>query len=150
MCIVLDANKQSAFIKGSEDMKPIGKWLEKDGRLVYSDHPDVQKEIQRGSAYQRKLNLLLRQDKAKFIPRQKVQKYQDMIRKNHDSGKYRLKSRQGKKDDSHVIALCLAADIKLLVSDDQGLHADYKHYLPQGKVYKTKAHARLLTPDTCP
>lgn len=51
-------------------------------------------------------------------------------------------------DDPHVIALGQLSGVRLLCSNDQGLHADWtnKDLLdkPRGRVYQLKSHARLL------
>ncbi len=55
-------------------------------------------------------------------------------------------------DDPHIIALAQVANVKLLVSSDQNLHADFKNseLIDSGKVYQTKSHSRLLSQSSCP
>jgi hypothetical protein len=50
-------------------------------------------------------------------------------------------------DDEHVIALALIGKVRLLCSEDQGLHADFtnpKLLKPKGKVYQGNQHNHLL------
>lgn len=68
-----------------------------------------------------------------------------MCRKKNDEIKDEIKS-----DDPHIIALALIAGVKVLVSKDNKLIADFKGHVSRGKVYKTKSHRHLLTKDTCP
>lgn len=57
-------------------------------------------------------------------------------------------------NDEHIIALAIVAGVKVLISyreGDRNLFADFKNrQLVGGKVYTRKAHARMLTKDTCP
>ena len=54
-----------------------------------------------------------------------------------------------KSDDPHIIALAQVSGVKLLVSGDKALHADFKEII-KGKIYQTKKHQNLLKPDLCP
>lgn len=51
-------------------------------------------------------------------------------------------------DDEHVIALAIAAGVRVLVSHDQNLHADFTNPKllanPRGKVFQTAKHRHLL------
>ena len=57
-------------------------------------------------------------------------------------------------NDEHIIALALIARIKVLISyreGDRDLFDDFRDKnLVGGKVYTRKAHAHMLTKDTCP
>ncbi len=140
MCAILDVNLIGRFKKDpvDEDMKPVHQWLErKNGKIVYSDTDKFRKEWDRGGGYTLRRQLQ-RRDKLKLVSAQDVQEKNDKI-------KGEIKS-----DDPHIIALALIAKVKVLVSKDNKLIADYKVHVSQGKVYKTKSHSHLLTKDTCP
>ena len=140
MCAILDVNLIGRFKKdpADEDMKPVHQWLErKNGKIVYSDTDKFRKEWDRGGGYTLRRQLQ-RRDKLKLVSAQDVQEKNDEIK-----GEIRS-------DDPHIIALALIAKVKVLVSKDNRLIADYKVHVSQGKVYKTKSHSHLLTKDTCP
>lgn len=140
MCVILDVNLIGRFKKDpvDEDMKPVHQWLErKNGKIVYSDTDKFRKEWDRGGGYTLRRQLQ-RRDKLKLVSAQDVQEKNDEI-------KGEIKS-----DDPHIIALALIVEVKVLVSKDNKLIADYKVHVSQGKVYKTKSHSHLLTKDTCP
>ena len=52
-------------------------------------------------------------------------------------------------DDPDIIALAQVSEVKLLISDDENLHADFKTIV-RGKIYQTRSHKRLLRNDLCP
>lgn len=138
MCVILDADNYSNFKnKDNEDLEPIRKWLDnRNGKIVYSNEGRNIKEwkkakmdkwfLERNRAAQLKL--------APPGVKEKESKLEGKIRSN----------------DAHIIALALVAKVKILVSKDSKLIADFKQHISQGKVYKTKAHRRLLKNDTCP
>lgn len=51
-------------------------------------------------------------------------------------------------DDSHILGLARASDVRLLCSHDRDLHADFTNREllsnPRGKVYQTRRHRPLL------
>ena len=53
-----------------------------------------------------------------------------------------------KSDDEHIIGLARAANVRLLCSHDQDLHADFTNRAllsnPRGKVYQNRRHRPLL------
>ncbi len=140
MCVILGVNLIGRFKKDpvDEDMKPVHQWLErKNGKIVYSDTEKFRREWDKGGGYTLRRQLQ-RRDKLKLVSDQDVQ---EEIKKIED----KIKS-----DDPHIIALALIAEVKVLVSKDNKLIADFKVQVSQGKVYKTKSHRHLLTKDTCP
>jgi hypothetical protein len=58
------------------------------------------------------------------------------------------KRAQCKSNDTHVIALALVSNARLLCSADHGLHADFKNPIllpkPRGRICQTAAHGKLL------
>lgn len=140
MCIILDANLFTDYMKRSPDMQPVWRWLEgaggsrRRGKLAYSPTTKFQAEV-RKHPFKDKLIELRRAGVLKEVPVAEV--------KETEGGLPPLKS-----DDPHVVALALAGSVSVLVSRDQDLHADFKK-LVGGKVYQTAAHKHLLTPDLC-
>jgi len=59
-----------------------------------------------------------------------------------------VKTRRCKSDDPHVIALALVSGARLLYSEDEDLHGDFKNpdllSRPRGSVYQNPSHAALL------
>ncbi len=140
MCAILDVNLIGRFKKDpvDEDLKFVHQWLErKNGKIVYSDTEKFRKEWDKGGGYTLRRQLQ-RRGKLKLVLAQDVQEKNDKI-------KDEIKS-----DDPHIIALALIAEVKVLISKDNKLIADFKVHVSQGKVYKTKSHKHLLTKDTCP
>lgn len=143
MCLILDANCMDFFLQDPvhEDMEPIERWLKtRNGKLVYSNHPQIEREM--SHKMKERLVVYRQKGQAKFYSASDVKREENEL-----SG---LKS-----DDSHIIALAIVAQARLLASHDTDLHTDYKNIprekMPvRGKVYQNKRHARLLTRDTCP
>ena len=137
MCIILDANMFGRFDDpNNEDLKPVHRWLSKQyGKIVYSDTPTLRDEWKRGGS--RLLERLRQDGSLKLVSRSDVEARRESL-----AG--RIQS-----NDEHIVALALVAAAKVLVSNDQALHQDFKN-LVGGSVYQTKSHAHLLGTDTCP
>ncbi len=137
MCIILDANMFGRFDDpNNEDLKPVHRWLSKQyGKIVYSDTHTLRDEWKRGGS--RLLERLRQDGSLKLVSKSDVEE--------------RRKSLAGRiqSNDEHIVALALVAAVKVLVSNDQALHQDFKN-LVGGSVYQTKSHAHLLRTDTCP
>lgn len=139
MCVILDTNCIGRFIKGTnEDIKPVRHWVyKKNGKIVYAATEKFRAEW-KGSKARDLMRELQRRNKFIEVPAQDVQERENELKEI-------IKS-----DDEHIIALALVAEVKVLVSDDNTLIADFKNHIAQGKVYKTKKHTHLLKKDTCP
>jgi hypothetical protein len=137
MCIILDANMFGSFDDpNNEDLKPVHRWLSKQyGKIVYSDTPTLRDEWKRGGS--RLLERLRQDGSLKLVSKSDVEARRESL-----AG--RIQS-----NDEHIVALALVAAAKVLVSNDQALHQDFKN-LVGGSVYQTKSHAHLLGTDTCP
>ena len=143
MCIIVDTNTFHKFKNpDDEDMEPVWTWLEKrDGKIAYSDIEKLEDEWDNGGM-QNLRNRLRQRGKLKIAsPRdgqEKANELEDEIASN----------------DEHIIALAIVSGVKVLVSyreGDSDLFTDFKNrQLVGGKVYTRKAHARMLTKDTCP
>lgn len=136
MCLILDKNLWRDFLNNKPDMVPIRKWLNnKNGKLAYSNHQCFERELRE---CKESLVAYSRAGRAKLVSKEKVEKAINKINKES------IKS-----NDSHILALAKAGDVKLLVSKDKKLHQDFKEMI-KGKVYQNKEHKGLLTEDLCP
>lgn len=139
MCIILDANLFTDYMKRTRDMQPVRRWLEgahgsQRGKLAYSPTDKFEAEVEK-HPFKTKLVELDRAGLLKKIPAAEVKKAEGALPP--------LKS-----DDAHIVALAVAGEVSVLVSLDKNLHVDFKKIV-RGKVYQTAAHKRLLKPDLC-
>ena len=140
MCAILDANMFGEFKNQSnEDMQPVWNWLEqKNGKIAYTNTRKFEEEWERGGLTDL-IQQLQRTGKLKEIPARDVRQKENELKGQIES------------DDEHIIALAMVANVKVLVSNDEKLHRDFKNRnLVGGKVYQTASHKHLLTRDTCP
>ncbi len=137
--MLIDTNIWGEFFKKTKDSQPIHNWIKNGGKLVYSNHNQIKKEmgslIKKFSQSQKQA----RRNPLKIIPKEKLEAEIKSIKKT-----YPLKS-----DDSHILALAKAGGATLLYSKDTNLRADFKKII-KGKIYKNKTHEHLLTQNTCP
>ena len=137
MCLILDANKFSDYVNpDSEDMEPVRRWMTRSGKIVYSPTEKLKQELDRHERMRQQFVQYRQNDKLRLYPAREVETVKTKLP--------RLKS-----DDPDIIALACVAGVKLLVSSDTDLHADFKSVVG-GKVYQTSKHSALLRPDTCP
>ena len=142
MCVILDTNTFGKFKNPTdEDMKPVWQWLNnKNGKIVYSNAKKFEDEWERGGMSHLR-DQMMRAGQLKLVS-EGVQEKTDELEGEIVS------------NDAHIIALALIAGVKVLVSyreGDRDLFTDFKNRdLVRGKVYTRKAHARMLTKDTCP
>ena len=139
MCMILDANMWGDFLKPTQDMQPIHRWLKKqNGKLVYSDYQTFETELT-----QQQKEILKRHkqnNKARFIPEEEVQKATNQIEAKH----------QLKSNDTHILGLAKASQTTILCTKDQNLHKDFTNIIRGGKIYQKESHKHLLSPDACP
>ena len=142
MCVILDTNTFGKFKNPNDaDMAPVWKWLDnRNGKIIYSNTQKFEGEWERGGMNHLR-DQLMRAGKLKLVS--------EGVEEKADELKGKIAS-----NDEHIIALALIAEIKVLVSyreGDRDLFRDFKNReLVSGKVYTRKAHARMLTKDTCP
>ena len=141
MCIIVDSNMLGrVFPKKKprdEDMQPVWDWLQnKNGKIVYSNSDKFTQEY--GKAKIREMEKLKEAGQAKLVSKGVAEKEKEL--------EDRIQS-----DDPHILALALVARVKVLISSDKTLHADFTNpvLIRHGKVYQNKEHARLLTADLC-
>ena len=141
MCLILDASKYGDFLNpDNDDMKPVQNWIQRGtGKIVHSRTLKIRKELVKYPRMEQLFNDYNRAGLIKIVNSVDVEKREKELLES-----YSLSS-----NDSHIIALALVAEVKLLVSGDKNLHRDFKEIV-KGKVYQNKGHKRLLRRDTCP
>ncbi len=143
MCMILDANMYGDFLKRTEDMIPIHKWLEKkNGKLVYSTYEEIDRELNSNKEMKRFFVSRKQSGMARSIEKDTVERAIKEIRECHD---LKLQS-----NDEHILGLAKASDTKLLCFSDKALHKDFKEVVSGGSIYQNKRHEHLLTYDACP
>ena len=138
MCLILDADKYSDFLNpNNSDLQPVRDWIQnKGGKLVYSPTKKLKEELGRHKRMKSRFLLYAQAGRVREVERDKVD--------HMEAGLTGLSS-----NDSHIVALALVAEVKLLVSGDTDLHDDFKNIV-RGKVYQNPRHKNLLRQDTCP
>ncbi len=141
MCIILDANMLSKFKKrADEDTKPVWNWLHnRNGRIAYATTEKFEEEWTRGGG-----DVILKE--LQRIKKLKAVSAQDVLEKQNE-----LKG-QIRSDDPHIIALAIAANVKVLASQDRALIGDFtnRDLVERGRVYQRAEHAHLLHGVRCP
>lgn len=138
MCLILDTNMYGLFLsQDNEDMLPVRDWIErKSGKIAYSRIGKMKLELDKSPNVRSRFDQYRRAGKLKTFPGEVVEQQRE-----------RLPSLRS--DDPDIIALAQVSEVKLLISDDKNLHADFKTIV-RGKIYQTSAHKRLLRNDLCP
>ncbi len=142
MCVILDANTFGKFRNpNDEDMASVWRWLNnRNGKIVYSNTKKFEDEWERGGMSHLR-DQMMRAGQLKLVS--------EGVQEKADELKGEIMS-----NDEHIIALALIARIKVLISyreGDRDLFDDFRDKnLVGGKVYTRKAHAHMLTKDTCP
>ena len=138
MCLILDTNKYGDFLEpDNQDMEPIRNWMKtKNGKMAYSPTEKMERELKRHSKMRERFDRYRETQKLKLVPPNKVEQAMNRL--------HGLQS-----DDPDIIALAQVSGVKLLVSNDANLHADFKAIV-RGKIYQTNSHKRLLRNDLCP
>ena len=142
MCVILDANTFGKFRNpNDEDMASVWRWLNnRNGKIVYSNTKKFEDEWERGGMSHLR-DQMMRAGQLKLVS--------EGVEEKADELKGEIMS-----NDEHIIVLALIARIKVLISyreGDRDLFDDFRDKnLVGGKVYTRKAHAHMLTKDTCP
>lgn len=140
MCIILDANCFHKLLDPeNQDMLPVRKWLDnKNGKIVFSPTKKMEEEWMKRKM-EKQLKTWRSKGKIKLADKTKVDKKSNELQ------------RKIKSNDPHIIALAMVAGVKVLISEDQNLHEDFKNKsLVGGSIYQNKDHEHLLRADLCP
>ncbi len=139
MCIILDTNFMRDYLRPTDDMTPLRKWVEeKGGKIAYSPIPSLMRELEHNPKMEAQLREYGRADRVKLIPSNDVLAEKKKVEKDGN-----LRS-----NDSHIIALAKVGKIKVLVSQDKQLGEDFKR-ICGGSIYKEKKHRNLLRDSLC-
>ncbi len=121
----MDANKFSDYVNPDDlDMEPVRRWMKNSGKMVYSPTEKLKQELERHDRMRQQFDQYRQNGRLRQIPAQEVEVVKTKIP--------RLQS-----DDPDIIALACVAGVKLLVSGDTDLHADFKSVVG-GSVYQTR------------
>ena len=138
MCLILDTNKYGDFLASeNQDMEPVRNWMKsRDGKIAYSPTEKMERELNRHSKMREQFDRYRETDKLKLVPPNEVEQAMN--------GLEDLQS-----DDPDIIALAQVSGVRVLVSSDTNLHADFK-LIVGGSIYQTQRHKHLLKKDLCP
>lgn len=137
MCLIIDTNRFSDFLADHfGNFKPVRKWIESNGKLVYSPTTKIKNELQNHSEMLSWCRGLRQSEKLKIIEKSEVNQVKNKLTN--------LVS-----DDPDIVALAIVSKAKLLVSGDKNLHSDFKKFAG-GKIYQNKTHSHLLRGYKCP
>ena len=138
MCLILDTNRYSDFLNPqNQDMEPVRQWMrKKSGKIAFAHTEKLYRELKN----HHKMHIRFQEDRAngrvKLFDAQEVEEMKANLPE--------LKS-----NDPDIIALAKVSNVKLLVSADSDLHADFKSIV-KGRVYQTRHHRHFLQRDACP
>ena len=138
MCLILDTNRYGLFLNpNNEDMKPVRNWVDKkNGKIAYAPIGKMRDELAKYPKMRRQFEQYRRAGKLKNFLVEAIEQRKESLPS--------LRS-----DDPDIIALAQVSGVRLLVSNDKNLHADFKTIV-RGKIYQTRSHKRLLRNDLCP
>jgi predicted nucleic acid-binding protein len=140
MCIIVDANVASDFIKESDDAKPVLDLVIEDRLKIVCDHR-LSKEW--GNSRLKKLTIQFIQAGRLFVYTQEQMAIEAE----------KLKKLSFKSDDPHILALARVSGARVLYSKDKKLHEDFKDskliHSPRGRVYQNQKHKHVLRKSAC-
>ncbi len=116
-------------------MKPLRKWIEKNGKVAYSPTKKFENELPKRM---REIFARYREaGKLKLVSKEAVMRTQNSL-----TGLI--------SNDPHIIALAKVAKVNLLVSSDKKLQRDFLEFIKNGDIYQVKSHKHLLYKRSCP
>ena len=137
--MILDTNMYGRFLNQQDtDMEPVRDWMNKHGKIAYSPTITMEKELRKSPKMKARLLEYSRASKLKLIDKDKV----DATARELDLDGLRS-------NDSHIVALAMCGNVKVLVSADKALRQDFID-IAHGKIYQHKEQKHLLVKDTCP
>ncbi len=143
MCIIIDTNKISAFLKdpSSEDMQPIHTWLsERGGSFVCTTYGTYGQELK---DFQHKLRAYYQSGQAKLYSEESIKSEEAAVKAIN----------KHKSNDIHILALARASGARLLCTEDKNLKDDFKKKEiidnPRGKIYPRIKRRDFLKKNPC-
>ena len=138
MCIILDANCFNEYLNNKPDMKPVRKWVEDKGKIVFSEEKQIKKEVEHYREMSALFNTYNASGKIKKLNKEKVENYMKVLGKEKG-----LKS-----NDIHLLAHAKVGKVTLIVTRDKKLQQDFINII-KGKVYRIAEHKHLLQEVEC-
>ena len=136
MCVILDTNMYGKFLnQQDEDMELVRDWMREHGKIAYSPTITMERELRKSPKMEARILEYRQAGKLKLIDKNKV-----------DATAHGLNNLRS--NDSHIVALAICGNVKVLVSADRALRQDFKDI--GGKVYQNREQRHLLGKDTCP
>ena len=138
MCVIVDADKSHGLVKDPlpNDVKPLQKWLSRDGSLVYST----------GGIFDRQYSREVR-DYFRFLSRNNkaiqfnLQVVEEKMTDLPDEGALASDENSGR-NDRHILALALVSGAEVLYTGDQNLMKDFQNKKimghSNGKIYSSE------------
>ena len=137
MCVILDTNMYGRFLNQQDtDMEPVRDWMERYGKIAYSPTITMERELRKSPKMKARILEYRQAGKLKLIDKKEV-----------DVTARELKNLRS--NDSHIVALAMCGNVKVLVSADNALRQDFIK-IAHGKIYQYKEQKHLLGKDTCP
>ncbi len=137
MCVILDTNMYGNFLNPQDvDMELVRNWMNKHGKIAYSPTITMERELRKSPKMEDKFREYSRASKLKLIDKNEV-----------DATAHGLNNLRS--NDSHIVALAICGNVKVLVSADRALRQDFIK-IARGKIYQYKEQKHLLGKDTCP
>ena len=149
MCVIIDANQLSDFIK--TDAPPgivrLREWVEKRGKIVYPTSGQCADEIHSHGKAKRKLEEYVRRGKAKIVDKEAC-----------ENAAREFENQVINSNDAHILGLAKVACVTVLCTKDNDLKGDFKRLIDGGKIYpdsetypnSERAQRRMLDRNTCP
>ena len=143
MCAIVDNNMRDRFFSRPVDpeLQPLWKWIDdRKGMLVVGGH--LRAELYGSVTARRAIQEWVRTRRAKDMEETRPGDVEAETLALEEAGVCTS-------DDEHVIALAIVSGARLLCSEDQQLHADFKSLLsgPKGSIYQHAGHMGLFRPD---
>ena len=139
MCAIVDANVAGRFFSKPPDpeLLPLWKWID-DGKSILVVWGRLRDELEAIGRAAEQIRIWAQAGLVGLVPNEEVEAETASV-----AGTGLCVS-----DDEHVIALARASGARLLCSEDQLLHADFRNRElisgPRGAVYQNATHAHLL------
>ena len=139
MCAIVDANLASRFFSRPPDpeLLPLWKWID-DGKSILVVGGRLRDELEAIGRAAEQIRIWAQAGLVGLVPNEEVEAETASV-----AGTDLCVS-----DDEHIIALARASGARLLCSEDQLLHTDFRNRdlisSPRGAVYQNATHTHLL------
>ncbi len=143
MCVIVDANKLSAFFDPSnKDAAPLMKWVLGGGAIVFSTDGRYACELHKANRMD-VFRMLRQRYNAHQFRESEMSEHLDMLEKD----------KRCRSDDKHILALAIVSGARVLYTEDGALQQDFKNTdiinRPKGRIYSHRSHAKMLYSNPC-